>query len=251
MAAAMLALSSSAFAAGLQVTPISLQIPVNRQAEGIWLVNSSQEPLAAQVRAFAWTQKDGEDLLAPTGNLTISPPLIEIPPGGRQLVRVLRTGPAPAAGAESSYRLIVDELPSQTPQQAQADAKDNAKDRRAYGMKFLMRYSVPVFIGDATEEDIRAAGSHLRWNISRQADTYAFEVRNEGSMHAQLAELAAIHADGLTTPINTGMLGYVLPGSTMRWSIAAPKGASASAPATAYQAMINSDVQRINAPVSP
>lgn len=249
LSAALLTFSSHVFAAGLQVTPISLQIPVGRQAEGIWLLNTSQEPLSAQVRVFQWLQKDGEDLLAPTSTLTISPPLIDIPPGGRQLVRVLRTGPAPAAGLESSYRLIVDELPTETQQQAraQADANSSGKAKLAYGMNFLMRYSVPVFVGDATEEDIKAASAQLRWNISKQNDQWTIEVQNNGTIRTQLADLQAIDASGNTMPVSNGMLGYVLPGSSMRWSIPAPPLPS---PVKGWQAMVNSDVQRINVPAS-
>ncbi|MDR2333338.1 MAG: molecular chaperone [Burkholderiaceae bacterium] len=241
-------LSPSSIAAGLQVTPITLQIPINRQAEGIWLINTGQEPLSAQVRAFQWTQKNSEDLLAPTNNLTISPPLIEIPPGGRQLVRVLRTGSPPAVGTEASYRLIVDELPTETKEQNQADANVHRKSGHAYGMKFLMRYSVPVFIGDATEESIRSVNKDLHWSITRERESWALEVSNAGSIHAQLADVAAVGAEGQTMLINKGMLGYVLPGSTMRWTVPTPQ---ISFPVKAYQAMINSDVQPINVPASP
>lgn len=247
IAGAALAFTSSAWAGGLQVSPISLQIPVNRQADGIWLINSGTESMTAQVRVFQWTQANNEDLLAPSTGLTISPPLIEIPPGARQLVRVIRTGPAPAAGLETTFRLIIDELPTE-PMVNPEVANDKGKPTSSYGMHFLMRYSVPVFIGDATETTIVGVGSQLAWSMEKTPDKWTVRVTNNGSVRAQLADLQVISQDGQALPVASGLLGYVLAGNTMQWKVAAPQ---LNSPVKGYQAMINSDVQRINVSGTP
>lgn len=254
-----LATISAAHASGLQVMPVSIQLPSGSHAEAIWLSNSAQSTLTAQIRTFAWSQKDGEDFLTPTTQLTAAPAIVEIAPGERQLVRVLRTGASAAVGAERTYRLIVDELPSQEPQaqretQEQQDPQEpqelaaQPQAKRRLGMNLLMRYSVPVFVGDATDESAKQISHQLRWTLQKQSDRWIFRVRNDGAIRAQLANLQAVRANGQLVTVLEGMMGYVLPGSVMPWTVA-PMNAEPAI--TGFQAMINSAVQRIDVLDSP
>ena len=52
--------------AGLQVTPIMLDINQSQPSDGIWLVNTSNSTLHAQVRVFAWSQQGQQDVLEST-----------------------------------------------------------------------------------------------------------------------------------------------------------------------------------------
>ena len=132
--AGLLLSSAGALASGLQVSPVSLTLIPPRAADGLWLSNSGTDPLRAQVRVFRWTQVDGKDQLVPSRDLVISPPMLRLAVDARQLIRVIRTGAPPngAGAAEASYRLIVDELP--------------VDDQGLHGLKFVMRYSVPIFV---------------------------------------------------------------------------------------------------------
>ena len=243
--------SQAIFAGGLQVSPVSLQIRPTQNAEGIWLTNSGTTPLSAQVRVFQWLQQGGEDLLSPSTNLTVSPPLVEIPAGSRQLVRVLRTGPAPAAGTEATYRLIIDELPNEETEAAPQPASSGDKKSPAVlTMNFLMRYSVPVYIGSASEDQIKAAGSALQFSIEKTSKDWVLLVRNTGAVRAQVADVQAIVGANQALPLREGLLGYVLPGSSMRWSLLVPKLATGQT-ITGYQAMINSEIQSINVSGTP
>ena len=47
---------------------------------------------------------------------------------------------------------------------------------------------------------------------------------NQGDGHAQLSEVNIISASGSRRNITPGLLGYVLPGSTMRWPLPASAG---------------------------
>ncbi len=53
------------------------------------------------------------------------------------------------------------------------------------------------------------------------------EVRNQGAVHARLTD-ASFKQGGQTRPLVDGLLGYVLPGATMRWPV--PDGLSADQP---------------------
>ena len=48
--------SGESAASGLQVSPISLTLQQNQRAEGLWLSNSGDSPVNAQVRVFHWRQ---------------------------------------------------------------------------------------------------------------------------------------------------------------------------------------------------
>lgn len=205
LCAALLACSASALASGLQVSPTTLTLPANRNADGLWLSNSGDSGLRAQLRVYRWTQENGEEKLEPTQDVAISPPMLELPPGERQLVRLIRLG-APPEDVESSYRVVVDELP---PQDAPAKS----------GLQFVLRYSIPVFLsppGDGLAAPILQAA------LDRSHDPMVVEISNRGELRAQIADLALIDSDGKRHVLAPGLLGYVLPGQRMRWPLAQP-----------------------------
>src|SRR5690606_7700691 len=82
-------------------------------------------------------QENGEDVLKPTQDLVVSPPMLTIPPGQRQMVRLVRVGAGLGPPAsEKTYRIVMDELPV-------------ALGAESEGVKFVLRYSVPIFIAPA------------------------------------------------------------------------------------------------------
>lgn len=192
-------------AASLQVAPTSLTLQAQQNADGLWLSNSGTEPLTLQVRAYRWDQGDGEDRLVETREIVASPPMQSLAPGARQLVRIIRTVPAPSA-RESAYRLIVDELPRPSKQP---------------GLQFVLRYSIPVFLAPASPT---APELHARLVAGPDGEGL-LEVTNAGQQHAQLADLAfARGKDGNAASVLPGLVGYVLPGQTMRWPLKASAG---------------------------
>jgi len=195
-----------ASASGLQVSPIGLRLQANAQADALWLTNTGSEAIHAQVRVFRWSQADEKDVLEPSRDLVVSPPMVTIAPGDRQLVRVIRRVPPPST-TEASYRVIVDELP--------IDAGDRP------GLKFVLRYSVPVFLVPVGDPPLRPA-LQARWDDS--PDGPRLRVSNAGHGHAQIADLVWHGAKGQHTVLLAGLVGYALPGSTMSWHL--PQGAT-------------------------
>lgn len=207
-------------AAGLQLTPTTLSLRAQQSADGLWLINTGAQKLQAQARVFRWRQDNGSEHFEPTQALAVSPPMLELAPGARQLVRVVRTGPAPTA--EESYRVIVDELPP----------AEGAP--RPGGLQFVLRYSIPVFLeppGDAP------LAPRLRARLDLRAAPPRLEVDNQGDQHAQIADLAWVGADGQRREIAPGLLGYALAGQRMGWALPVP--ASALQGAGRFKARIN------------
>lgn len=188
-------------AASLQVSPVSVDLTAPTQASSVNLRNSSDRPVNVQVRAFKWNQVAGEDQLVPTEDVVASPPAATLKPGVTYTIRVARTG-QPVTVGEGSYRLLIDELP-------------DVNVRRPGGdVKLVIRYSLPVFFGD------RSASAELRWRIQRENGNLVAEATNTGDRHAKIANPKVSSPAGQIS-FGQGLNGYVLPGSTKRWTTSA------------------------------
>ena len=190
----------SAHAAGLQVEPVSLTI--DGRSGVIWLSNMADTALLAQVRVYVWTQDQDGDEQAPTENLLASPPLAQIAPGGRQLVRLVAANPA---SCEDSYRLAIDEVPTVA--------------RQGSGLRYVLHYSVPAFI---TRRGCGPIKPQLAWHLQAAGASTILTVANHGTMHAQLARLRYVTATGNRIALAPGLLGYVLPGRERSFTLPVP-----------------------------
>lgn len=191
--------STQALASGLQVSPVTLIVPGNQNATGLWLSNEGDNVVNAQVRIYRWSQSHYSDNLTASQSLVASPPMLALAPGERQLIRIIRVGPT-AASVEDAYRLAIDELPPSVKQKNQ--------------LQFVLHYSVPVFIQPAS---MPAGSVKLQWGLVHDGNKALLEVNNLGNSHAQLSAATYITASGVRKNITPGLLGYVLPGNTMRW----------------------------------
>jgi fimbrial chaperone protein len=216
-------LSMAVQAATLQVTPITVAFDPGQNAQALYLVNSGQRTLDAQVRVLHWSQKDGLDQLSPADDIVASPSIVKIAPGERQTVRLVRRDTR-APETEKSYRVLVDELP-----QAPVTTPGS-------GVTVLLRYSIPVFIHAAgsatikTQEQQAAAQqlpqtdlSGIRAWLARGADgRTALHVANDGKRHVRLTHLSLARPDGGKSAVSAGLVGYVLAGQQMQWPVAIP-----------------------------
>ena len=210
-------------ASGLQVAPTTLSLQASQSADGLWLSNTGDGVVHAQVRVYHWTQDGESDQLAPSRGLVVSPPMLQLTIGDHQLIRVIRLGPPPtgADAVEDAYRLSIDELPI------------DVQGKR--GLKFVLHYSLPIFIEPAGA----ATPPQLQWNLLRDGEQVVLQVSNHGGSHAQLARLSYVDTAGHRTDITQGLLGYVLPGATMHWTLKLPVAVFAAG--GTLEAMINGE----------
>jgi fimbrial chaperone protein len=206
---------AGADAGGLQISTVGLTLTPEQAADGIWLINAGEGVMQAQVRVYRWTQEGDTDKLTPSQELVVSPPMLQIARGDKQLARIIRLGPPPGgpSAVEHAYRVIFDELP------VNPDGKGK--------LNFVMRYSVPVFVAPVRAKT-EAGAPRLAWALRRQGDRVILEVANGGTAHAQLAELSFLDAAGKRTALHSGLLGYVLPLARMRWMLKTPPAALTS-----------------------
>ena len=196
-----------AMASGLQVSPISLSLQAKQNASGLTLSNTGDNAVHAQVRVYQWSQDEKGDQLTTSRGLLASPPMIELQPGEKQLIRIIRASAPPSGigAVESSYRLSIDELPIKSAEQKS-------------GLQFALSYSLPVFVNPV---GITKTTPRLQWSYSLQPDGEQMNLRvsNSGNGHAQLADLSIIDDAGDSIDLHQGLLGYVLPGATMNWTL--------------------------------
>ncbi|WP_448501885.1 fimbrial biogenesis chaperone [Sphingomonas sp.] len=204
LSAALFASTTVRAQSAIVLWPTDPKIAAGEQATALWLENRGSEPVTLQVRTYGWDQAAGDDRHAATTAIVSSPPIAQVAPGERQLVRIIRRGPAQPG--EQAYRLLIDELPR--PALATGETV-------AARLNVQMRYSLPLFAygpGDAALSGQIA--SRLRLIDGRRW----IEIRNSGSRHVRLTDLRANAPDGMRA-IQPGLLGYVLPGATMRWPL--------------------------------
>lgn len=219
----LLACAAPLGAAGLQVSPTTVEIQAARNAGGLTLFNNGSRDFTAQARVFRWSQVDGEDVLEPTTDLAVSPPMLELPAGSRQLVRVIRLGPPPEQ--ETSYRIIVDELPAEPQDSGQGAA-----------LRFVLRYSVPVFVAPA---DGQPTAPVLHTRVIGDAEgRRRIEVQNVGNGRAQVAGLSYVTPGGERIAIAPGLSGYVLPGQHRYWDLPEALGTRSGG---SFEARINGE----------
>jgi fimbrial chaperone protein len=217
-------------ASSVLIWPIDPVLEADQQASALWLENRGTETANLQVRVFAWSQSDFDEQYQNQRDVIGSPPVAKIEPGQKQLVRLTRTKDVPP-GREVAYRIIIDEIPSAVPVAAPADGKTAA------AVRFQMRYSVPLFaygpglwskVDGTRDRDPKTAGKpDLSWKKVTVGGRNYVEMHNQGAVHARLTD-ASFKQGGQSRPLVEGLMGYVLPGATMRWQV--PDGLPADQP---------------------
>ena len=187
----------------LTVMPVHVQMPPGQKATTLSVTNAGTAETSIQIRAFTWTQPDGNDQLTATDAIVASPPIATIPPGATQIIRlVLRRTPE---AREDTYRVLLDQIPPPAEQGT---------------VHVVLRISIPIFAQPKTR-----AVSHLNFHLERSAQQVLLLATNDGVTHEVLHNLKVGTNDGQTLDTNFSGSQYVLGGATRHWLIT-PKNTS-------------------------
>jgi fimbrial chaperone protein len=195
---AILAIAATPLQASIRVSPVLVQVQAPGKATTLTLKNDDAKPHNVQIRVFRWTQTEGEDRLDRTQDVVVSPPSISLAPGTEYVIRVVHVAQRPLQPDES-YRVIVDEIPDR-------DAKLN-------GVRFALRYSVPIFFASAPADEAR-----VQWTARQTGDTLSLSAHNRGARHLRLSNLRLVDPSGHVLVKQDGLVGYVLGGTDRRWT---------------------------------
>lgn len=194
----------ASFAASLRISPTTIEFQSTQNSQTLSVFNESSESTALQARVFKWTQDHGKDVLVPTNDVVVSPPVTNLVANSSYNYRVVHLDKTPVKD-EKSYRLILDEIPKPT---------DSRKISQ--GLTVLMRISLPVFISNPDSQ------LKLAWKIEQRDNKPVLTVINQGGLRSLLTDVKLIDA---TTQkeymLQIGTVnGYILAGNEKSYAIA-------------------------------
>jgi fimbrial chaperone protein len=201
----------AARANSLQVSPVLFELPPGRNTATLSLQNQGDQPMTVQMRVFRWRNGDSGDQLDPASDLAASPPFAQIAPGGSQTVRLVHMSGAPITG-EDAYRILVDELPP----------PDAAQGRT---VTLLVRHSIPIFL-----EGPGATRPAVAWSARLDSGAYRLKAVNTGGRRLRASNVRLYDAQGRVLAYQSGLMGYVLGGSSVDWKVPADPNAQAAPP---------------------
>jgi fimbrial chaperone protein len=187
-----------AAAGSLGISPTRVELSDRRVADTVTLTNTGPESVLVQVRAYAWSDGAEPEALTETHDILAVPAVAEIAPAQRQILRIARRVEA-GQGRERAYRLVVSEVPPDTPSGG--------------GVHFAVRLNLPVFV---TPKD---AAARPRWEATSTSDGVLVQLTNDGTAHLQVRKLTLQgEAGGSATEVQRPA--YLLPGESRAWPIA-------------------------------
>lgn len=219
-----LLLSGQALAQSLQISPISIEMQPGQMATTLMVTNKGASASTLQIRPFQWSQSNGADQLTPTDQLLVSPPLTEIAPGDTQIFRLVMR--SPAARVETSYRILLDQLP----QPAAAGA-----------VSIALRFSIPIF-----SEPDDPARSQINWRIDNAPGGFVLVGVNQGNQHIRILNPVLKTSGGQKIILKPTGSPYILPGARNTWPIATK---THFIPGTTLHLLATSDTGPINVTV--
>jgi fimbrial chaperone protein len=198
--AAVLLPIEAALAGSFNVSPVRVELSAQNRTQALTVRNEGEEPSVVQVQVFAWSQEAGQDILQPTSELLVSPPVFTVQPGQSQLLRVALRG-APDPSRQLSYRAVLQEVPAQARPGGPA-------------LAVALKISLPVFVEPPVD-----TGPKLDWQ-ARIATNGLIELhaRNLGNGHIQVADFHLSDAAGGELA-SQQQVSYILPGQTRTWTL--------------------------------
>jgi fimbrial chaperone protein len=152
------------------------------------------------IKLMAWTQDaNGADVYTDSGDLVYFPRQMDVEPGQKRLVRL--GAKAPASGAERTYRLFIEEVPS--PSSANRSQ-----------VTFYFRFGVPVFVPPPAG---KPQPEVLQPTLNK--GKFALPVENRGTVHFRPKRVVVSDEAGWSREITSW---YSLAGSSRKYETDIP-----------------------------
>ncbi len=204
LAIAMCFAIAEAGAGSFQVNPIRVDMAKGATTAAITVRNDGEDAIVVQSSVVAWSQDNGQEVYAPTTEALVTPPIMTVPPGGEQIVRVgLRRTPDPQR--ELTYRLYLQEVPP-------------PPKPGFTGLQVALRVGLPVFVAPVAPGIRR-----LEWSAEIRPDgTIVLAAQNTGNAHVQVTDFQLGLPGGAEPVAHESSLAYVLAGQRRQWTLSAP-----------------------------
>lgn len=163
----LLLFSTSVTATGITISPLRVELDENAVGT-VKLTNTSRSVRVVTISAYSWDQEQfsGAQILLPTRDLIVSPPVLRLNPGQTKLMRIgLRR--APDTIKQLNYRFIAD---------ANIEKQNDAENLE---VAFNYRLNVPVYVAPKQGDD-DTYGSGVRFVLNRS--TRELDVVNDSKL---------------------------------------------------------------------
>ncbi len=138
----------AAASANLGITPLNLILPAANLATSLEVTNNGDKAATLQADLFTWQLQNSKDVLTPTRELFVSPPIFKIAPGQKQIVRVGRLKPSVAGATDVTYRMFLTEVAPDV------QARQNI-------VATVLRLNIPIFVPAA-----KPVAAALNWKAA-------------------------------------------------------------------------------------
>ena len=152
--------------AGVTIAPVVITIDPNRTLSGqTSFQNGTNKTIDFDVVVQAWTQKDGESVLADTRDVLVNPNSFQLVPGSTQVIRIgLRKKPG---GSELTYRLLI----------SQKNQGSTVSNEQGISLQVLPTFSLPVYI---STENFKPS---VAYGLTRDGNDLVLTATNTGNKH--------------------------------------------------------------------
>jgi fimbrial chaperone protein len=196
-AVALLFAGSAAGAQSLSVLPVNVFLPAGEKAASLSLTNHGDKPTSIQTRAYDWGQLNDQDQLTDSKLVVVSPPLVTIPAGGTQVIRlILRQTPV---GSEATYRIVLDQIPG---------------PNEPGVVQMVLRLSIPIFAAPEAK-----AVPQDQFHLERDGEKLFLVGVNTGKSHDTLHDIVVSASDGRKFNLKTKVSPYLLVGAARHWEL--------------------------------
>lgn len=208
-----LCVPAAGFAADISISPLRLDLSNTANIVSMTMFNMDKAdgPINAEVSAKAWTQQNGQDNYQDTQKIFAIPPIISVPAGGSQVIRVaLATAPTTV---EQAFRIYIDQIP---------DQDSTSQNRKTEGqVNIIYDIHVPVFIAPLGPKIEK-----LSFNaVKTGPDSLTLDISNVGNVHSHILDLKVFAGSQQIADLNKSS--YLLAGSTDTIAISTTKNIDA------------------------
>jgi fimbrial chaperone protein len=202
--------SSILSAATFDIKPVRVEFTDKVRLEKLVIKNVSDTDFPVQVHVYEWSQNEkGEDVYGETQDIVVFPKIMTIKKGEE---RYIRLGANVFPGIkEKTYRVYVEEMPSET------------KEQQGATVRLFMKVGIPIFITPPNKIEDKAEIESL----SMDKGKIQVKVKNSGNSHFIVTgiNVRGMNAEGQEA-FNRSIGGwYILSGMDKAYETDVPSGA--------------------------
>lgn len=205
--------SSVIFAAEVNFSPVQLTLTKANSVGMFVLSNPTKQSFNYQVETMMWKQVGNQDIYQGAKKLIVTPPLLNLPANGKQMIRVGYFGAIAdkKQKIEQCYRVFIKQLP------INIIANDHIDLQMQTKIKMLLQLRLPIFILPNIP-----VHKELRWSASRlNKNRVSLSLQNGGNVHIRVLKML-VNMDGAKKSIFEARIFYLLAQNKLNWVFKLP-----------------------------